>query len=199
MPFTLVLGYALAAFNLASDGTFREDVVSLASGQGGLSDIYEQSGEFSTSHNSAGLGRLVTLSTLVALIAPIFTLTPLGIPDWVGWFGLGWMLGGMAIGFWAKRVNRFFLGDNQGAEEQFICTDGPYKVIRHPIFLGQLLFWFGFGLSSCNWFVFLIISVVMLLTYHRRILFEEELMFSRLGADYQAYVDETARILPFIY
>jgi steroid 5-alpha reductase family enzyme len=76
---------------------------------------------------------------------------------------------------------------------RFICTDGPYKVIRHPGYLGTLLIWTGFGLAATNWFVLIFVAGLVTYALIRRIQVEEEVLFERFGVDYQAYADETAR------
>lgn len=76
---------------------------------------------------------------------------------------------------------------------RFICTDGPYKVIRHPGYMGTMLIWIGFGLAATNWFVLLFVAGLVSYGLIRRIQVEEEVLFERFGVDYQAYADETAK------
>lgn len=76
---------------------------------------------------------------------------------------------------------------------RFICTDGPYKVVRHPGYLGSLVLWIGFALSSANLFILLFVGGLMSYAIFRRMHVEEEILFERFGVDYQAYADETAR------
>lgn len=68
------------------------------------------------------------------------------LPAWLYALGVAFFLLGQAIFLWAKRVNSFFSAvvRIQTERGQTVCTEGPYRTIRHPGYLGGLLF----GLSS---------------------------------------------------
>ncbi|KAH8550877.1 hypothetical protein BGW37DRAFT_61630 [Umbelopsis sp. PMI_123] len=147
-----------------------------------------------------GTGRFLLISFILSLIAPIWLTTGVGnMWSVLGWIGLGWMIGGVLLRLWAIHVNQFFVVDLTVSDDMFICTDGPYKVIRHPGYLGTLLIWTGFGLAATNWFVLIFVAGLVTYALIRRIQVEEEVLFERFGVDYQAYADETARLFPFVY
>lgn len=52
---------------------------------------------------------------------------------------------GQAILLWAKRTNRFFSSvvRIQHDRNQTVCTNGPYRIVRHPGYLGGLIFTIG--------------------------------------------------------
>ncbi|GET53672.1 hypothetical protein RhiirA1_406489 [Rhizophagus irregularis] len=96
------------------------------------------------------------------------------------------------------RINKFFTRILRIGEE-FIVTEGPYRYIRHPGYLGQLLIWIGFGLSSGNYLVALIIFIAIILTYLYRIRKEEVVLLRTFGVDYLEYSTRVSKLIPYIY
>ncbi|OAD04142.1 hypothetical protein MUCCIDRAFT_155533 [Mucor lusitanicus CBS 277.49] len=115
------------------------------------------------------------------------------------WIGLSLLL--LAIGLlrWTTYVNPFYLRAMATTDDHFICTDGPYKTIRHPGYLAFLLAWVGFGFMTNNWISVVMVTVLMLWGYLLRILAEEQMMLDRFGVDYQQYMNESYRLIPFIF
>jgi protein-S-isoprenylcysteine O-methyltransferase Ste14 len=65
--------------------------------------------------------------------------------------------------------------------------------------LGQLLIWIGFGLSSGNYLVALIIFIVIIFTYLYRIRREENILLRTFGVDYLEYSTRVSKLIPYIY
>ena len=42
---------------------------------------------------------------------------------------------------------------------------GPYRLIRHPGYLGTLLFWIGLPLALANWIALLLVMLLMVVAY----------------------------------
>ncbi|CAO3645858.1 unnamed protein product [Cunninghamella echinulata] len=100
---------------------------------------------------------------------------------------------------WAIYVNSFYLRPMATTDNQYICTDGPYKIIRHPGYLAFIISWIGFSAATGNWIVFITISAMALYAYVRRIKAEEQMLLDHFSVDYQQYMNESSRIIPFIY
>jgi protein-S-isoprenylcysteine O-methyltransferase Ste14 len=68
------------------------------------------------------------------------------LPAWLYLIAITVFLLGQGIFLWAKRVNNFFAAvvRIQTERGQTVCQEGPYRYLRHPGYLGGLLF----GLSS---------------------------------------------------
>lgn len=68
------------------------------------------------------------------------------LPAWVYLTGVAVYLAGQGLFLWAKRVNRFFatVVRIQAERGQTVCRDGPYRQVRHPGYVGGILF----GVSS---------------------------------------------------
>jgi protein-S-isoprenylcysteine O-methyltransferase len=83
-------------------------------------------------------------------------------------------------------------------DNQVIVREGPYRLIRHPGYLGMLLVWSGIAASTDDWIVLLIVFVVTVCAYYYRIENEEKMLLT-MRADYSEYLSHIWRLLPFIY
>jgi len=77
-------------------------------------------------------------------------------------------------------------------------TTGPYRLVRHPGYLGFILSVMGIALAlgslaalACE-----IIAVGFILWRIRR---EEAMLAERFGEEYRQYARKTRRLVPFIY
>lgn len=73
---------------------------------------------------------------------------------------------GQMIILWAEKVNKFFstVVRIQNDRGQTVCKDGPYRFVRHPRYLGGLLYAIvtPFVLSSFWGLIPAVIAVVLL-------------------------------------
>jgi len=82
--------------------------------------------------------------------------------------------------------------------EHHLVTTGPYKYIRHPGYLGEIMSMCGVGLSLSS-IVGLVLGVVALGLVLVRIRSEEEMLIDNFVDEYQLYMKRTKRLIPFIY
>ncbi|NHJ01761.1 MAG: isoprenylcysteine carboxylmethyltransferase family protein [Candidatus Heimdallarchaeota archaeon] len=80
-----------------------------------------------------------------------------------------------------------------------LITNGIYRYIRHPLYLGYILFLFGYtfafgGLLSSCFVVLFMLPLTM-----SRIDLEEKLLLTNLGEEYKSYIKRTKRLIPRIY
>jgi protein-S-isoprenylcysteine O-methyltransferase Ste14 len=74
---------------------------------------------------------------------------------------------------------------------------GPYRWLRHPLYLAAALHTAAVSIITANWFLLLVGAVVFcLLVLRTRI--EEANLAARFGDDYRTYVERTGRFLPRI-
>jgi protein-S-isoprenylcysteine O-methyltransferase Ste14 len=73
---------------------------------------------------------------------------------------------------------------------------GMYSVVRHPIYLGNFLMWFGVSLlPRCWWFT--LITVLIFWVYYERIMFAEEgFLFEQFGEQYREWAARTPAFIP---
>src|SRR5262245_19763289 len=149
------------------------------------------------------IGKAFIIAILVLIAAPAlnaFQIGPLSKGVAVGWAGIGVMLGGIALRWWANRtLGRFYTSTLCVAEGQEIIRQGPYKTLRHPGYSGVLLMWVGAGFATLNWVAVTIIILAMGVGYHYRIASEEAMLMTTFGEQYQTYKAHTWKLLPFVY
>ncbi len=134
---------------------------------------------------------LVQVATIVYLLA---TGPWLATPDW-GWLqGLGGALAAWALWTMPPRQLRFF---PELAGQARLITHGPYRWIRHPMYLALLITLVALVFAKPTpdriaiWLA-LVADLLLKLRY------EEQLLAARFP-DYEAYRRRTKRIIPFLY
>jgi len=122
-----------------------------------------------------------------------------GMPA-VAWLGVATGTLGLALRFWAvltlrERFTRTLLvHDNQALERR-----GPYRIVRHPGYLGSLLTLNGIALATGNAVVFIASVVVIGVAYAYRIRAEDAMLIAAFGAPYESYRREVKAIVPFVW
>jgi protein-S-isoprenylcysteine O-methyltransferase Ste14 len=106
---------------------------------------------------------------------------------------------GILILFWAVSVMRtsklnVFPDVRKGA---IFISRGPYKFIRHPMYLAVILFSTAIVLGSLNP-LRLLILIVLIATLVYKIEFEEKLLIQNFE-NYSEYCKTTKKLVPFIY
>ena len=110
------------------------------------------------------------------------------------------MVVGLGLRIWALRVlGSFFTRTLRTEAEQHLIREGPYRLIRHPGYLGDLLLWIGAGIASSNRITIVSTSLPMMGAYWYRIRVEEEMLETAFPQEYQSYARHTSRLIPFIY
>jgi protein-S-isoprenylcysteine O-methyltransferase Ste14 len=83
-------------------------------------------------------------------------------------------------------------------ENHVLITNGPYAYIRHPRYLGIIVFFIGIPLVFLSWVsLSLTFSLVIVLLW--RIGDEEKLMHDEFKQDWEDYKKRTYSLIPFIY
>ena len=77
-------------------------------------------------------------------------------------------------------------------------THGIYSLVRNPSYLGMIINMLGWGLAFRGWSG-VVIALLLLVPLIPRIHSEERLLGAHFGAEYDAYVARTWRLIPGIY
>jgi len=121
------------------------------------------------------------------------------LPAWIGWLGILIALLGFGLRIWSMNVlGKFYTRTLKVTESQSIVRDGPYRLIRHPGYLGSILIWSGVAASTQNWIVLLMVLLVMFGVYIYRIQTEERMLLET-NAKYAEYRKQTWRLIPLVY
>jgi protein-S-isoprenylcysteine O-methyltransferase Ste14 len=83
-------------------------------------------------------------------------------------------------------------------EKQKVVTNGLYRHIRHPLYLGEIIRNAGFALAMSS--LYGLIPIIMgnaLLLF--RIHIEERMLVEEFGAEYKEYISRTKKLVPYVY
>ena len=80
-----------------------------------------------------------------------------------------------------------------------LCTTGPYRFVRHPIYSGATLLAVA-GISlMCNSWIILLWPLFLFSVYSLLVRKEEAMMASIFGEEYRRYAAQTARLFPRLF
>ena len=189
---TTLLAYVLLALFFVTEGRLRQG-----------SEAKRLDSRESDRASTRLIGAYFGVALLALLLAPLLNLIPrgrLGHPSLTGWAGIVIMVGGIALRWWANQtLGAYYTRTLRITQGQRIVQDGPYRVIRHPGYLGIMLMWGGAALATVNWITALIVVVGGVAVFSYRIRSEEAMMAEAFGERYTAYEDRTWRLVPFIF
>ena len=86
----------------------------------------------------------------------------------------------------------------KAGQETGLVTTGPYRLVRHPIYLGLALLAMGEALAFRNWPAFSIVLSGIVPTFAWRARAEETLLSRTFGKRYALYQKQTKMIIPYI-
>ncbi len=114
--------------------------------------------------------------------------------------GLALCLAGIGLRTWSKLVlGRFYTFSIGLTEDHRILAEGPYRFIRHPLYLGTFLIMIGFPLLTQSWAAFWLLTVPTVPLYYLRLVKEEAYLMQQMSREYKAYACSTARLVPFVW
>jgi protein-S-isoprenylcysteine O-methyltransferase Ste14 len=82
-------------------------------------------------------------------------------------------------------------------EARRLVTNGPYSVIRHPVYLGEAVALVGVTLQYLSPWALALLALQCIFQLER--MRNEELVLSRAFSDYRDYAARTARLVPGLY
>ena len=137
------------------------------------------------------------------LLIPVWALTgwldpaAFDSPDWLRWVGVGVLAAGLATFWWTHRtLGRNWSGVLEIYENHTLVRDGPYRLVRHPMYTAFLVCGIGILLTSSNAILGpanLLAVTVMLVV---RIPAEERMLIEHFEDEYRKRMRTTGRLLP---
>jgi protein-S-isoprenylcysteine O-methyltransferase Ste14 len=109
------------------------------------------------------------------------------------WLGIGLRVSAV----WS--LGRHFRREVTIEPGQTVHTSGPYRYVRHPAYLGDLLIVFGLVLAWGSWIAAAIGTAIALAGHIPRIRVEEAALRSSLGEEYDRYAAHRARLVPGVW
>lgn len=100
---------------------------------------------------------------------------------------------------WAYKT----LGKNYSQEviiskKQELVTSGPFKIVRHPQYVSQLLSDIGAGVTLASYLVLPMVILIQIPLFILRAILEEKLLLKRFPEEYKEYKKKTGFLIPFI-
>jgi protein-S-isoprenylcysteine O-methyltransferase Ste14 len=120
------------------------------------------------------------------------------LPAWLRWSGF--VIGLVTVAFWTWTqitLDTQWSAQLQLTKEHHLITNGPYAIMRHPLYSGMIGWAVSLSLLTANW-IFLVICMLSIAGVLWRVPKEEQMMIDTFGDEYKAYMQRTSRYLPKI-
>jgi protein-S-isoprenylcysteine O-methyltransferase Ste14 len=159
------------------------------------------SGEKEDRGNRWVLAAFSLIALASAIVPPFMDGVNLGTIDGetTRWVGVLLYLLGAGMRLWPVFVLGFrFSGLVAIQHGHTLETHGIYTWIRNPSYFGMLIIMLGWGLAFRSWFG-VALAFLLLIPLIARIRAEERLLRAHFGAEYDAYVARTWRLIPGVY
>jgi protein-S-isoprenylcysteine O-methyltransferase Ste14 len=115
-----------------------------------------------------------------------------------------WAIGLLLWGYLQYRLVGNFRLEHGGGGPGFnnppqrLVDDGPYRIVRNPMYLGHLIFMLGLAVTFNSWFA-LLIMIGNAAWFHQRVIEDERHLETQFGTDYTAYKSEVKRWIPWLF
>lgn len=96
-------------------------------------------------------------------------------------------------------LGRHFTRDVEVSKTQELVSKGPYRILRHPLYLGLFLLTVSVPLFFSNWLMTILSGLFMFLILNERMEIEENMMEKIIGENYSTWKEERYRFIPWIY
>ena len=95
-------------------------------------------------------------------------------------------------------LGTYFTRDVEVSKDQKLVSKGPYRILRHPLYLGLYLLTISVPLFFANWLMTIVSMVIMFMILNVRMQIEEKLMEEALRKAYTIWKKKRYRFIPFI-
>jgi protein-S-isoprenylcysteine O-methyltransferase Ste14 len=147
---------------------------------------------------------LVFLNLVSGMFLPLFVVfstkfdfAAMNLPPIIRWLALAIYALNLVLFVWCHKS----LGKNWSntlgiREDHKLIQEGPYKMVRHPMYTHFWLLMISQGLILSNWIVLMYGILAWGTLYFLRVGKEEEMMIEEFGDEYKEYMDRTGRLFP---
>ncbi|MCL6506523.1 MAG: isoprenylcysteine carboxylmethyltransferase family protein [Bryobacteraceae bacterium] len=140
----------------------------------------------------------LALETLSFALVWGFRRAPMGSTLW-GWAAAALAMAAVALFAWSVsclgvhfRIQAVVTGDHR------LVTEGPYRLVRHPIYASLLLMLISNALLVARWESALAALALFIAGTEIRVRVEERLLASRMPAAFAAYRARVSAYIPFL-
>lgn len=103
------------------------------------------------------------------------------------YLGLPLVVLGMLVRLWAS---------GHIMKNKALATDGPYAMVRHPLYTGNVLILAGFAVAANLWWGYLLLVLIYLLFYPATIRYEDEKLHKLFGETWERWRAVTPALFP---
>lgn len=120
------------------------------------------------------------------LLAVLFAVVSKPIP-WALYVSTAFVVIGVIVRMWASG---FILKNEQ------LATNGPYALVRHPLYTGNILVVYAFAGGSGVWWTFVVATAFLLFYYPTAIEYEDRKLHGIFGDAWKEFAKNTPALLP---
>jgi protein-S-isoprenylcysteine O-methyltransferase Ste14 len=118
--------------------------------------------------------------------------------SWVVWLGFALTIAGLAFACWARVIlGRNWSGVVQLKQDHELIVRGPYSIVRHPIYTGLLLAFFGTAVGVGEWRG-MIATAIVGVSFWRKLRLEERWLCELFGDRYRNYMGRVKALVPWL-
>jgi protein-S-isoprenylcysteine O-methyltransferase Ste14 len=112
--------------------------------------------------------------------------------------GLCIVLIGECLRFWGVAIAGSETRTTGHVGGTFLITRGPFSYVRNPLYLGNIMIYFGIGIMSFALFPWLILAalVYFFVQYYLIVSLEEEHLLQKFGDEFQQYCKAVPKFFP---
>lgn len=122
-------------------------------------------------------------------IGLIVLFTVFGRPSlpWLFWVGTVLLAAGALVRLWAS---------GHVKKNQQLATNGPYALVRHPLYVGNILMLFGFAFAAQGWWMAPLTLFFLWFYYPPAIDYEDRKLHRLFGEHWERWRSNTRALLP---
>ena len=122
------------------------------------------------------------------------------MPFWLIYVGIFMFVSVSPLALWAMAVNKFFEWTVriQDDRQQYVCTSGPYRIIRHPGYTSLIISLLAYPLILGSWWGFVLSGILAIIVVARTALEDRTLHNEMPG--YKEYARQAKyRLIPLVW
>lgn len=146
---------------------------------------------------------IIPLLTIVSVVIMAFDAARFKwsfMPFWLAILGIALLIFAIVVGTWAMSVNKFFewTARIQNDKQQYVCTSGPYSIVRHPGYACYVIERLSYPLILGSWWGLLPEGILAIMFTIRTVLEDRTLQYELQG--YREYAKQVKyRLIPFVW
>lgn len=145
-------------------------------------------------------GPLLAAFALYMIWPPLMQWAQFSLSSEVRWIGFALGIVSVCMLRWIHRhLSRNFTGTVQIRPGGHVVTTGPYKYVRHPMYIAFLTLGTGILLLTSNWFLGGGLLLIFLIVIVVRTPIEEHALEKQYGDAYRAYKKRTGAMFPRLF